>query len=170
MAGVKLGSRVLFAGTDDVRLVAVLATRAGMTGRVVSLAPTADAAADRARRIEEAGALAEAEHAPLTMLPLDSDSFDVAVTEETLLRLNDQDRRAAAAELFRVLRPGGRLLWIERQPRAGLFRLSSASRGMPDAAARERLLTEAGFRGVRTLAAAEGRVYVEGIKAASENT
>jgi ubiquinone/menaquinone biosynthesis C-methylase UbiE len=166
MAGVKLGDRVLFAGTDDIRLVTDLATRAGLTGRVVALAANADLARDRTRRIEAAGALVEAAHAPLTMLPFDDESFDVAVAEETLVQLDETSRRAAIAELLRVVRPGGRLLWIERQPRAGLFRLAPDSRQLPDASARERVLTDAGFRGVRTLASAEGRTYVEGIKSA----
>src|SRR5688572_14335823 len=132
MAGVKLGDRVLFAGTDDVTLVTELATRAGLTGRVVSLAADGGTAEARVRRIETGGALAEAVHAPLDMLPFDAGSFDVAVAEETLVALQDITRRGALAELFRVLRPGGRLLWIERQPRAGLFRLAPDSRGLPD--------------------------------------
>lgn len=169
MAGVKLGDRVLFAGTDDVTLVTELATRAGLSGRVVSLAANGAAAEARVRRIEEGGALAEAAHAPLDMLPFDSNSFDVAVAEDTLVALQERNRRGAIAELFRVVRPGGRLLWIERQPRAGLFKLASDSRDLPDSAARERILSAAGFRGVRTLAAAEGRTYVEGIKAADGN-
>ena len=167
MAGVKLGDRVLLAGTDDVRLAAELATRAGLSGRAVLLARDSATAQARATRIEQAGALVEGEHAPLTMLPLDSGSFDVVVAEETLLALAEGDRAAALAELLRVLRPGGRLLWIERQPRGGLFRLVPDLRSVPDAAARERMLRDAGFRGVRTLASAEGRTYVEGIKAAT---
>ena len=165
MAGVRLGDRVLFAGPDDVTLVTELATRAGLSGRVVVLASDGAAAEARVRQIEKGGALAEAAHAPLDMLPFDSASFDVAVAEDTLVALPDAGRRGAIAELFRVLRPGGRLLWIERQPRAGLFRLAPDSRGLPDASAREGALTAAGFRGVRTLAKAEGRTYIEGIKA-----
>lgn len=170
MAGVKPGDRVLFAGTDDVTLVTELATRAGLNGRLVSLAGDGGTADARVRRIEEGGALAEPAHAPLDMLPFDSGSFDVAVAEETLVALQDLPRRGALAELFRVLRPGGRLLWIERQPRAGLFRLAPGSRDLPDAAAREQALSAAGFRGVRTLATAQGRTYIEGIKSAGSNS
>lgn len=160
MAGVKMGDRVLFAGTDDVTLATELTTRAGLSGRVVLLAGDGAAAEARVRRIEQGGALAEAAHAPLGMLPFDAASFDVAVAEDVLLALPDHDRRAAGAEMYRVLRPGGRLLWIERDAGGGVF-----ARARPDTAAREQLLTAAGFRGVRTLAAAERRTYVEGIKA-----
>jgi ubiquinone/menaquinone biosynthesis C-methylase UbiE len=164
MAGVKLGDRVLFAGTDDVTLATAVAVRAGLSGRVVVLAPDARVAAARAARIEAAGAFVEAAHTPLPQLAFDQESFDVVVLEETLAALGDSDRRAALGTLFGLLRPGGRLLWIERAPHAGLFGRARA-RGAPDPAAFERMLTDAGFRGVRTLAAAEGRTYVEGIKA-----
>jgi ubiquinone/menaquinone biosynthesis C-methylase UbiE len=44
-------------------------------------------------------------------LPLDDDGFDTAVA--TLVLCNVQDPPAALAELRRVLRPGGRLLFFE---------------------------------------------------------
>src|SRR5688572_17723071 len=115
MAGVKIGDRVLFNGTADLRLVIELATRAGLSGRVVLLAENRETAQQRAAMVEQEGGLVEPEHAPLTMLPFDPGTFDVAVAEETLAALREFDRRIALVELLRVLRPGGRLLWIERQ-------------------------------------------------------
>ncbi|HUF23672.1 MAG TPA: methyltransferase domain-containing protein [Vicinamibacterales bacterium] len=158
----KLGDRVLFAGTDDVTLATAVAMRAGLSGRVVVLAPDAAGAKARAARIEAAGAFVETADAPLPRLAFDRESFDVAVIEETLAALGEFDRVAALTALFGVLRPGGRLLWIERAPRAGLF-----AKPATDASARQQMLSAAGFRGVRTLAAAEGRTYVEGIKSAA---
>lgn len=167
MAGVKMGDRLLVAGGDDIRLAVELARRAGLSGRVVLLAGNAGAAKTLASRIEQAGALVEPSHAPLTMLPFDSESFDVAVAEERLLALGDSERRGAVAELFRVVRPGGRMLWIEQEPRGGLFRLASGAHGAIDSAALEQMLRDIGFRGVRTLAHAQGKLFVEGTKANS---
>ena len=167
IAGVKLGDRVLVAGTNDVPLTAEIAARAGLSGRVVVLAPDIGAARSFAARVESAGSLVEPIGAPLNMLPLDNAAFDVAVAESTLMALPPADRRGAIAEMFRVLRPGGRLVWIERRPRAGLFRLAPDSRAMPSSAERERMMSDAGFRGTRVLAEADARTYLEGIKPAS---
>ena len=49
--------------------------------------------------------------APTEDLPFDDDSFDVAVSTLVLCGVDDQPR--ALRELRRVLRPGGRLLFIE---------------------------------------------------------
>ena len=169
MAGVKLGDRVLFAGTRDIRLAAEVATRAGLSGRVVLMAPDAGEARARGAEVEAAGGLVEPQEGALADVAAAPESFDAVIAEETLDALDDAERARALAASHRVLRGGGRLLWIERQPDAGLFGLLGRSAGA-DAnlnPAREQALTEAGFRGVRTLAAAGGRVFVEGIKAAA---
>jgi ubiquinone/menaquinone biosynthesis C-methylase UbiE len=54
---------------------------------------------------------ARALRAPAEDLPFDDDSFDVAVSTLVLCGVDDQPR--ALRELRRVLRPGGRLLFIE---------------------------------------------------------
>jgi len=73
------------------------------------------------RRMAEAGAgqygagqhgpAATVLRAPAEDLPFDDDSFDVAVSTLVLCGVDDQPR--ALRELRRVLRPGGRLLFIE---------------------------------------------------------
>lgn len=63
------------------------------------------------RRLREDSPGARILHAPAEDLPFEDDSFDVAVSTLVLCTVDDQPR--ALRELRRVLKPGGRLLFIE---------------------------------------------------------
>ncbi len=63
------------------------------------------------RRVVETEVHATVLRAPAEDLPFEDDSFDVAVSTLVLCTVDDQPR--ALRELRRVLRPGGRLLFIE---------------------------------------------------------
>ncbi len=63
------------------------------------------------RRINEHVPHARLLRAPAEDLPFEDDSFDVAVSTLVLCSVDDQPR--ALKELRRVLRPGGRLLFLE---------------------------------------------------------
>jgi ubiquinone/menaquinone biosynthesis C-methylase UbiE len=63
------------------------------------------------RRVSDRGATAKVLRAPAEDLPFDNDTFDVAVSTLVLCGVDDQPR--ALRELRRVLRPGGRLLFLE---------------------------------------------------------
>ncbi len=63
------------------------------------------------RRAQELAPQAMVLRAPAEDLPFDDDRFDVAVSTLVLCGVSDQPR--ALRELRRVLRPGGRLLFIE---------------------------------------------------------
>ena len=74
---------------------------------------------------------------------------------------------ASIRELVRVLRPGGRVLFIGAVPRGGLGAvLSRTQSGPPFVASGDAVaaLEADGFKSVRTLAEREGLVFVEGIK------
>jgi len=62
-------------------------------------------------RVRDQGAAAKVLRAPAEDLPFDNDTFDVAVSTLVLCGVDDQPR--ALRELRRVLRPGGRLLFLE---------------------------------------------------------
>jgi ubiquinone/menaquinone biosynthesis C-methylase UbiE len=62
-------------------------------------------------RVRDQGASAKVLRAPAEDLPFDNDTFDVAVSTLVLCGVDDQPR--AVRELRRVLRPGGRLLFLE---------------------------------------------------------
>ncbi len=63
------------------------------------------------RKVGEQGRAVKVLRAPAEDLPFDDDTFDVAVSTLVLCGVDDQPR--ALRELRRVLRPGGRLLFIE---------------------------------------------------------
>jgi ubiquinone/menaquinone biosynthesis C-methylase UbiE len=63
------------------------------------------------QRLHEHDLQAEVVRAPAEKLPFESASFDAAVSTLVLCTVGDQGR--ALAELGRVLRPGGNLLFIE---------------------------------------------------------
>lgn len=63
------------------------------------------------RRVQRLGCPAEVRRAPAEALPFDRASFDTVVS--TLVLCTVQDQALALNEIARVLRPGGRLLFIE---------------------------------------------------------
>src|SRR6184192_3519577 len=63
------------------------------------------------RRLRESSRAALVLRAPAEDLPFEDESFDVAVSTLVLCTVDDQPR--ALRELRRVLKPGGRLLFIE---------------------------------------------------------
>jgi ubiquinone/menaquinone biosynthesis C-methylase UbiE len=156
MAGVKLGDRLLSLGVRDTRLIAALATRAGLTGRACAVDPDQTRVPAAAAAIEREGALVEVAHAPGYALPFDAGSFDVAIARDTFSEMSANDTTHVASEALRVLRGGGRLVVIESTKRA---RISPETLS--------RALTNAGFAAVRVLAEAEHTIFVEGIKKAS---
>jgi ubiquinone/menaquinone biosynthesis C-methylase UbiE len=74
------------------------------------------------RRVRENGRPVEVVRAAAEELPFDDDTFDVAVSTLVLCAVDDQAR--SLAEIRRVLRPDGRLLFMEhiRSDEAGLAR------------------------------------------------
>ena len=63
------------------------------------------------KKVREQGSAAKVVRAPAEKLPFEDDSFDTVVS--TLVLCGVDDQRQALREIHRVLRPGGRLLFIE---------------------------------------------------------
>ena len=63
------------------------------------------------RRLAETGLDGRVVRAPAEALPFEDDSFDTAVSTFVLCTVDDPER--AIAEVDRVLRPGGKLLFLE---------------------------------------------------------
>ena len=170
MTGVKMGDHVLQVGCADGGRLGAIASKVGLSGRAVLVAPD-ESSASRARKgAEDAGVLVDVEVAPPTRLPSESDGFDLAIVDDTgglMGSMCAEDRVASVRELARVVRPGGRVMIIGAAPRGGFGALlSRAQSGPPFAASGDAMksLEADGFRSVRTLAEREGLVIVEGIK------
>jgi arsenite methyltransferase len=108
LASLKPGETVLDLGCGG-GLDTLLAARAvGPRGRAIGIDMTEDMVA-LARRNAATGNYANVtfHHAPIEALPIESDSVDCVISNCVLNLVEDKD--AALAEVFRVLKPGGRL-------------------------------------------------------------
>jgi SAM-dependent methyltransferase len=172
MCGVQRGERVLQVGVDDPTTLGLIAAKAGMSGTAACV--VADEAAGRRARsgADKVGVLVEvAVAAPTAPLPHADAAFDVVVVHSVsglLAGLGSTDRQALLGECGRVLRPGGRVVAIERGTREGLASLlksTPAAQGAFDAEGGcVRALQAAGFSPVRALGDREGLRFSEGFK------
>ena len=79
--------------------------------RLVMAEPSEHMAKRLRSKVEDSGRIAEVVEAPAEKLPFPNASFDVAVFTLVLCTVDDPD--ASLAEAARVLRPGGRMLFLE---------------------------------------------------------
>jgi ubiquinone/menaquinone biosynthesis C-methylase UbiE len=126
------GAEVLDVGTGPGRLLVELARRRadlGLTGLDVS----ADMVAHAARNLAPYSDRARAVVGDAAGLPFPDDSFDLVISSLSVHHWPDVE--AGAAELARVLRPGGQLRIYDFR-RAGLERVGELVRSRPEFAAR----------------------------------
>jgi len=115
LARVRPGDRVLDVGCGTGYLTRILAALAGADGQVTGVDPSARMI-EYARRRAPLNCTYVAGEAQSLDLP--DESFDVVVSSLAVHHIPDEERPAAMREMFRVLRPGGRLLIAEYRPPA----------------------------------------------------
>jgi ubiquinone/menaquinone biosynthesis C-methylase UbiE len=142
---VKLGDRLLQVGGGDGKLLAALGAKTGLTGQVVAVEPSAEAAEQVKAEATKEGVLSDVHVAPPSQLPFGNESFDVAV----LPNPPADAALAGAGEAFRVLRFGGRLAVIVRA--AGQSTIPAQ-------------LQQVGFKVARLIAERDGYSFFEAIK------
>jgi ubiquinone/menaquinone biosynthesis C-methylase UbiE len=163
MVDPRAGNSLLVIGTAHPRLAAACAAVTGLNGRTVIVGR---GAADQ-KLVEDAaaaaGALVEFVDAPAAMLPLDPDTFDVAVLAQRPDLAYAVDTQILA-EAFRVAKPAGRVIIVTGERRAGIFGALQSARPAPDPEAVIAALKAAGGVAVRRLAGVEGVGYFEARK------
>jgi arsenite methyltransferase len=170
MVGTRMGDRFVQVGCAHGGRLGAVAAKVGLSGRAVAITPD-EASAERARKgAAEAGMLVEVEVAPMSALPVEDRAFDVAVIDDTgglLGEMRPDDRRSLVREVFRILRPGGRVVALGAIAPSGLSALLKRGPREPSVAASgalHGLLAADGFRPVRTLAEREGLIFIEAAK------
>jgi SAM-dependent methyltransferase len=170
MTGVRMGERLLVVG-DDAPLVAQLAAKVGLTGRCAAVVSSEAAAARVTAAAAEAGVLLEdVRLTSLPALPADDGSFDAAVVSAGpafLTGLDATGRSELGRSLARVLRPAGRAIVIEGQPKTVLGPFRGRPAGLDafrSAGGATAMLEAAGFHPVRLLADRGGQRFTEGLR------
>lgn len=111
-AGVREGEDALDIGCGPGRLVRVLGQRVGERGSVTGVDPSAEAIEHNSRRDPSHRYLRST--AQQLMLP--DAAFDVVTCTFVMHHIPERHREEALAEMWRVLRPGGRLLLADAHP------------------------------------------------------
>ncbi len=147
LAGVRPGDSVLDVGCSGGYLARKLAAAAGPSGHVTGVDPS-QAAIGYARR-RTAGTMTFAVGVAQD-LDLPDSSFDVVTCTLAIHHVPARQRAAAFAEMYRVTKPGGRLLVADFDPARRPLPLHPGARRMHRAAATvgplERLAAAAGYR------------------------
>jgi hypothetical protein len=167
MSGVRLGERALQIGEGDIRLMTLIAAKAGLTGRA-AIVVLDDRSAARVRRAVDQ--LAEVGVVDQGSRPEDA-AFDVIVVHDVQQTIAASDNAVRSGWLqlcHRVLRDGGRIVTIEPGSRVGLRSWFGGSKEAAQASGggSQAALAASGFRNVRLLADREGLRFVEGFKKA----
>jgi ubiquinone/menaquinone biosynthesis C-methylase UbiE len=147
LAGVRPGDAVLDVGCSGGYLARKAADAAGPTGRVIGVDPSAAAIAYAQRRADDTMSFTVG---VAQDLPLLDSSFDVVTCTLAMHHVPARQRAAAFREMYRVTKPGGRLLAADFDTARRPFPLHPGGRRMRRAAATvgplEELAAAAGYR------------------------
>ena len=147
LAGVRPGDSVLDVGCSSGYLTRKLAAATGPAGHVTGVDPSEAALAYARRRVRGAATFTVG---VAQGLPLPDSSFDVVTCTLAIHHVPARKRAAAFAEMYRVTRPGGRLLVADFDPSRHAFPRHPGARRMHRAVATvgplEDLAAVAGYR------------------------
>jgi ubiquinone/menaquinone biosynthesis C-methylase UbiE len=171
MAGVKRGSKILQIYGQDASLISTLAGIVGLSGRACAVVADQEQVAVFEQAASTAGVFVEITASPLPTLPYDQGSFDVVFVKDVLRQLQQNKRVACVQQMYRLLRPGGRCLVIEKLTRGGLGALFSKQvldKQYEILGGAQGSLKAEGFLCVRILADRDGISFTEGTRTATD--
>lgn len=133
LSGTRPGDRVLDIGCSTGYLVRMLAEAAGPDGLVTGIDPSGAAIAYARRHARANASFLAATAQDLSAFP--DASFDVVASTLAVHHVPAGKRQQAFGEMYRVTRPGGRLLVADFDPSRRVLPLHSGARRMRRAAA-----------------------------------
>jgi ubiquinone/menaquinone biosynthesis C-methylase UbiE len=133
LSGTRPGDRVLDIGSSSGYLARMLAAAAGPSGSVTGIDPSEAANAYARRRAPANASFVAGVAQDLSAFP--DGSFDVVVSTLAIHHVPARRRQDAFAEMYRVTRPGGRLLVADFDPSRRVLPLHPGAARMQRAAA-----------------------------------
>ncbi|MDE1976114.1 MAG: class I SAM-dependent methyltransferase [Elusimicrobia bacterium] len=118
LARLKPGDSVLDAGCGTGTLAIAAKKSLGPGGRVCGVDASREMIARAESKARKAGVEIGFKNSPVELLPFPDGQFDVVFSTMMLHHLAPKGRRSCAAEIRRVLRPGGRVLAVDFAPPA----------------------------------------------------
>jgi ubiquinone/menaquinone biosynthesis C-methylase UbiE len=113
LAQIKPGNRVLDVGCGTGELTIQAKARAGSTGDVNGIDASPEMIGTAQQKVAQSGAGINFQIGLIEDIPFPADYFDVVLSSLMMHHLPDELKLRGAAEIFRVLKPGGTLLVVD---------------------------------------------------------
>lgn len=121
LAGLSAGERVLDVGCGTGTLAMGIKRKVGSEGAVNGIDASTEMVALAREKTRAAGLEVDSQVAPAQELPFGDSSFDAVLCTMVMHHLPRDQRANAIAEMFRVLKPNGRLLIVDLSREGGVL-------------------------------------------------